>query len=60
MLRHLCIITDRTYIYNKAFYEEFLNEAKKEAKLFYDHTKTKELTTLMVRKSFILKIDLIL
>ena len=30
---------DRTYIYNKAFYEEFLNEAKKEAKLFYDQLK---------------------
>ena len=30
---------DRSYIYNKAFYEEFLNEAKKEAKLFYDQLK---------------------
>ena len=30
---------DRTYIYNKAFYEEFLNEAKKEAKLFYNQLK---------------------
>ena len=30
---------DRTYIYNKAFYEQFLNEAKKEAKLFYDQLK---------------------
>jgi NTP pyrophosphatase (non-canonical NTP hydrolase) len=29
----------RSYIYNKAFYEEFLNEAKKEAKLFYDQLK---------------------
>ena len=31
--------SDRTYIYNKAFYEEFLNEAKKEAKLFYEQLK---------------------
>ena len=31
--------SDRTYIYNKAFYEEFLNEAKKEAKLFYKQLK---------------------
>jgi NTP pyrophosphatase (non-canonical NTP hydrolase) len=30
---------DRTYIYNKAFYEEFLNEAKKEAQLFYNQLK---------------------
>ena len=30
---------NRSYIYNKAFYEEFLNEAKKEAKLFYDQLK---------------------
>jgi NTP pyrophosphatase (non-canonical NTP hydrolase) len=30
---------DRSYIYNKAFYEEFLNEAKREAKLFYDQLK---------------------
>jgi len=27
---------DRSYIYNKAFYEKFLNEAKEEAQLFYD------------------------
>ena len=27
---------DRSYIYNKAFYEKFLNEAKSEAQLFYD------------------------
>ena len=27
---------DRSYIYNKAFYEKFLNEAKKETQLFYD------------------------
>ena len=26
----------RSYIYNKAFYEKFLNEAKTEAQLFYD------------------------
>ena len=26
----------RSYIYNKAFYEKFLNEAKQEAQLFYD------------------------
>jgi len=26
----------RSYIYNKAFYEKFLNEAKEEAQLFYD------------------------
>ena len=30
---------NRSYIYNKAFYEEFLNEAKKEAKMFYDQLK---------------------
>ena len=30
---------NRSYIYNKAFYEQFLNEAKKEAKLFYDQLK---------------------
>jgi NTP pyrophosphatase (non-canonical NTP hydrolase) len=29
----------RSYIYNKAFYEKFLNEAKKEATLFYDQLK---------------------
>ena len=27
---------NRSYIYNKAFYEAFLNEAKNEAQLFYD------------------------
>ena len=27
---------NRSYIYNKAFYEKFLNEAKSEAKLFYE------------------------
>jgi len=27
---------NRSYIYNKSFYEKFLNEAKKEAQLFYD------------------------
>jgi len=27
---------NRSYIYNKAFYEKFLNEAKEEAQLFYD------------------------
>ena len=27
---------NRSYIYNKAFYEKFLNEAKQEAQLFYD------------------------
>ena len=30
---------DRSYIYNKAFYEAFLNEAKNEAQLFYDQLK---------------------
>jgi NTP pyrophosphatase (non-canonical NTP hydrolase) len=27
---------NRSYIYNKSFYEKFLNEAKEEAQLFYD------------------------
>jgi NTP pyrophosphatase (non-canonical NTP hydrolase) len=27
---------NRSYIYNKSFYEKFLNEAKKEAQLFYE------------------------
>ena len=31
--------TERCYIYNKAFYEAFLNEAKNEAQLFYDQLK---------------------
>jgi NTP pyrophosphatase (non-canonical NTP hydrolase) len=30
---------NRSYIYNKAFYEAFLNEAKNEAQLFYDQLK---------------------
>ena len=29
----------RSYIYNKAFYEKFLKEAKSEAQLFYDAIK---------------------
>ncbi len=30
---------NRSYIYNKSFYEAFLNEAKNEAQLFYDQLK---------------------
>ncbi len=33
---------DRSYIYNKAFYEEFLNEAKSEVQSFYDQLKDRK------------------
>ena len=33
---------NRSYIYNKAFYEAFLNEAKNEAQLFYDQLKDRK------------------
>ena len=36
---------DRSYIYNKAFYEEFLNEAKSEAKLFYEQLTSRSNST---------------
>ena len=35
----------RSYIYNKAFYEEFLNEAKSEAKLFYEQLTSRSNST---------------
>ncbi len=36
---------NRSYIYNKAFYEKFLNEAKSEAKLFYEQLTSRSNST---------------
>jgi len=40
----------RSYIYNKAFYEAFLNEAKQEATLFYNQIKDRAKATNGVEK----------
>ena len=36
---------NRSYIYNKAFYEKFLNEAKSEVQSFYDQLKSRSNST---------------
>jgi len=41
---------NRSYIYNKAFYEKFLNEAKSEAQLFYNTLNERTKSTNGVEK----------